>query len=229
MSDFKPVAALVLALLAGLPAAAQTAGQGTTPPAPETPAEAAPPAEATGGLSLGEAVDEEQPFGATYVAQEFGDWQMSCVKTESGADPCQLYQLLEDPQGNSIAEISMFGLPAGQEAAVGATIVTPLETLLPAQITLRVDSAQAKRYPFTFCAALGCVARVGFTADEVNAFRRGNTATMTIVPAAAPDQQVPITISLAGFTAGLAAVNEANAKADAAGSATVGGTGGAAP
>jgi hypothetical protein len=33
------------------------------------------------------------------------------------------------------------------------------------------------------------------------AFRAGNAATLKIVPALAPDQQVVLTLSLAGFTA----------------------------
>jgi invasion protein IalB len=216
--------AVILALASG--AAAQTAAPAprpaeATPPAAEAPAaEATPPAAgpaAPTDLSLGEAVPDESAVGTNYVAAVHGDWQMTCVKTELEADPCQLYQLLKDPQGNTIAEISIFGLPPGSgQAVAGATIVTPLETFLPAQVTMRVDSGQAKRYPFTFCAAMGCVARVGFTADEVAAFRRGNKATMIIVPALAPDQQVPIEISLRGFTAGLEAVNKANEAADAA-------------
>lgn len=60
---------------------------------------------------------------------------------------------------------------------------------------------QNKRYPYTFCSVVGCFARVGFTASEVTAFKRGASATLTIVPAAAPDQSVALTVSLSGFTA----------------------------
>ena len=49
------------------------------------------------------------------------------------------------------------------------------------------------------------MARVGFTTDELNQFKRGNSAALSIVPAAAPDQTVTLTISLAGFTAGFGA------------------------
>lgn len=178
----------------------------------ETPAEApveTPEAPAgLDGLSLGEEVGED--FGESYLAATHGDWEKQCVRVPDGSDPCQLVQLLQDEEGNSVAEISIFGLPSGGEAAAGATIITPLETLLTEQLTIRVDEGSARRYPFTWCAAIGCVARVGFTATEVESFRRGVEAVMTIVPAAAPDQQVNLTISLIGFTAGLEAVNAAN-------------------
>jgi invasion protein IalB len=160
------------------------------------------------GLSLGEPVADE--FGRPYVAETFDAWQMRCIRTEEGDDPCQLYQLLRDEEGNSVAEISLFGLPEGQTAAAGATIITPLETLLTAQLTMTIDAGTPRRYPFTWCSAIGCVARVGFTNEEVAAMRAGNVARLTIVPVAAPDQQVNLDVSLRGFTAGFAAVNAAN-------------------
>ena len=160
-------------------------------------------------LSLGEPAEDPE-FGMPYVAEEFRDWQMRCVRTPEGDDPCQLYQLLRDEEGNSVAEISLFGLPEGQAAAAGATIITPLETLLTAQITMAIDGGTPRRYPFTWCAAIGCVARIGLTADEITAMQRGGEARVTIVPVAAPDQPVSLRVSLLGFTAGLAAVNAAN-------------------
>ena len=112
--------------------------------------------------------------------------------------------MLQDQNGNNVAEISIFPLPEGGEAVAGATIVTPLETLLTRQITLSVDGGAAKRYPFTFCAEIGCVSRAGFVQEDVDAFRRGSEAELLIVPVAAPDQTVTLTISLSGFTAGFA-------------------------
>ena len=53
---------------------------------------------------------------------------------------------------------------------------------------------------------MGCVARVGFTAEEIAAFKAGGKATMTIVPAVAPDKTVALDMSLKGFTAGFDAV-----------------------
>lgn len=203
--------AFALALSLAAPAFAQT----TTPPA-ETPATEAPVTDqdvAKAGISMGEEVDA---VGSTYTRETHGDWQLSCVRSGTAADPCQLYQLMQDDQGNSVAEISIFNLPKGSQAVAGASIVTPLETLLTSQVTMRVDNGQAKRYPFTLCASMGCIARVGFTEAELNSFRRGNKATFVIVPAMLPDEQVEITMSLKGFTAGYEAVVAANDAADKA-------------
>jgi invasion protein IalB len=205
LSTFR--SALILGLLAAVPLAAQEA-----PPADPPPAEgAAPEAPAVpDDLSMGEPLGADG-IGSSYTEATFDAWLQRCVRTEDGADPCQLYQLLKDGEGNAVAEITMFGLPAGGEAAAGATAIVPLGTLLTEGLLLSVDQGEPKRYPFAWCSEIGCVARIGLTAAEVDAFRKGSAATMTIVPVMAPEEKVSLTISLAGFTKGLAAVDAANA------------------
>ena len=158
--------------------------------------------EAQSELSLGTPENAEPQVGQTYVAEVFTDWELRCVRTEDGNDPCQLYQLLLDPSGNAVAEFSVFTLPEGQEAAAGATVITPLETLLTAQLRLAVDSGQAKRYPYSFCTQVGCFARLGFLDAEIEEFKRGSAANVTIIAAGAPEQPVELSMSLSGFTAG---------------------------
>ncbi len=209
LHPFKP-----FILVAMLAAATTVSAQETAAPAADAATEA-PAADAPADLSMGTevanatATTEQTPVGAPYVRETFGDWALRCLKAEEGeVDPCQMYQLLNDADGNSVAEFSMFPLPNGGKAAAGATIVVPLETLLTEQLQITVDASAPRRYPYTFCNRAGCVARVGFTQDEVDQLKRGNVATMRMVPAAAPDQEVVLTISLAGFTAGYAASGE---------------------
>lgn len=217
MSNLWKILSFAAALTLG-PALSTAWAQDTTTP---TPAEDAPaeeePASPDLGLSMGQEVQTgpqtgDGGIGTSYVAAEFGDWQQRCIRTEDGSDPCQLYQLLKDAQGNAVSEMSLFPLPEGQQAAAGSTIITPLETLLTSQLTISIDGAQPKRYPFEFCAAQGCFSRIGFTEAEVLGFKRGNQGLLTIVPAAAPDRRIELTISLSGFTAGFDAVAAANAE-----------------
>ncbi len=173
------------------------------PEADETTAEEAP-AE-PGGLSMGVAVAPDgNPLGSPYVSEEHGDWDIRCIRTEEpGNDPCQLYQLLNGEDGNPVAEFALFPLPTPQgEAIAGGTIITPLETMLTQAVTLTIDGANARRYPFTFCNQTGCFARVGFSQADIDSFKRGATAAISIVPVVAPDQRINLTVSLAGFTAG---------------------------
>ena len=192
---------IAMLLSAPLPLAAQETTEGEAEAAEEAETPAVP-----GEISMGEEVLQ---IGQPYLAQEFGDWQLRCLTTpEDQVDPCQLYQLLQDANDNNVAEISMFPLPNGGRAAAGATIVVPLETLLTEQLTLSVDGGAVRRYPFTFCNTAGCVSRVGFTAEEVAQFKRGNAARIRLVPAGAPEEEVILDVSLTGFTAGYDSIEE---------------------
>ncbi|UWR28615.1 invasion associated locus B family protein [Sulfitobacter sp. W002] len=153
-------------------------------------------------LSLGEDADKDPELGKPYTKKEIGSWEMRCIKTEEEVDPCQMYQLLADGEGAPVAEVSLFRLPDGGQAKAGATVVVPLETALPAQLTLSVDGGKARRYPYAFCNPVGCYVRMGLTDADIGAFKRGKQAVLTIVPALAPDQEVKLTLSLDGFTAG---------------------------
>ncbi len=152
-------------------------------------------------LSLGEDADKDPELGKPYTKKEIGAWEMRCIKTEEEVDPCQMYQLLDDGQGSPVAEISLFRLPGSGKAEAGATIVVPLETALPQQLTIAVDGGKARRYPYAFCNPVGCYVRLGLTAADVAAFKRGKEAQIVIVPALAPDQEVKLNLSLEGFTA----------------------------
>ncbi len=168
----------------------------------DTAAEETPDAPATAdALDLGEPVGPRP--GEIYVETTHGDWDVRCITAPEGEqDRCNLYQLLTNAQDAPIAEFNLFRLPEGGQAVAGANVVVPLETLLTQQLTLSVDTGEPRRYPFSFCNSAGCVARIGLTQTEIDAFKSGSTATLRIVPAASPDEEFLLTMSLSGFTAG---------------------------
>ncbi|MHA6261910.1 invasion associated locus B family protein [Arenibacterium sp. CAU 1754] len=188
---------------------AQTETPTETEQTAETPAPAGTeaPAAQDSPLDLGQPVDKAPKLGERYSKEKFGDWDLACIRTEAETDPCSLLQVLVDDQGNAIAEVSLFRISNGSQAVAGATVVVPLETLLPAQLTIAVDSDPGKRYNYSFCNPIGCVAQIGLTEADVNAFKRGNAAKISLRPAPAPDQVVELKLSLNGFTAGYNAVD----------------------
>ncbi|WP_306467331.1 invasion associated locus B family protein [Limimaricola sp. G21655-S1] len=190
------------------PAAPEAPATPAAPAETEAPAQAESPA-APADLQAPAAPAEagtERP-GQPYVAETHGDWSLRCMRVAEGeAEPCQLYQLLEDGDGNAVAEVTVLPLAAEAQAAAGVTVVVPLETLLTEQLSLTVDSGQTARYPFSFCNRAGCVARFGLSDQQLGAFKGGRAGTLRIVPAAAPDQEVRLDMSLSGFTAGFGAV-----------------------
>lgn len=153
------------------------------------------------------ATPEATPVGETYIAETHGDWEIRCIRAEEGLpEPCQLYQLLRDSAGGPVAEFNIFDLPDDGALVAGATIVTPLDTLLTAGLGLRVDQGPWSEYPFSFCQPIGCFAQIGLTEENLGAMRRGSVANVAMVPLPAPDQIVQLEASLRGFTAGFAAL-----------------------
>ena len=153
------------------------------------------------GLALGTEVEDTPQPGDTYIRETFQDWSLRCVVVADADDLCQMYQLLSDANGSPVAEFTMFRLPEGGQAAAGATIVVPLETALAEQLAIKVDDETGRKYPYAYCNTIGCYARIGLTAEDVETYKRGAEAVLSIVPIAAPDQRVNVTLSLKGFTA----------------------------
>ena len=166
-------------------------------------------AEATDDLSLGEPVGPQ--IGDLYVRETLEDWAVRCVKAPEGeAEACTMYQLLQNDAGVAVAEANIFPLPAGGQAAAGANIVAPLETLLTEQLTIAIETRLPRRYPFAFCNRSGCVARLGFTEEEVGNLKATQVAQVSLVPAAAPTTLITLDMSLSGFTAAYNALAAAN-------------------
>lgn len=190
---------------------ADEATPSTEAPAPEAPAEDAPTEEETAA----DAIDE----GEVYIAEEFGDWDFSCVRTGTGNDPCRFTQTLENGEGGRVAQVSVVPLPDGGAVTAAAVIETPLGTLLrvprnaeelsqPGGLRIQVDEGELRVFQYTFCNSGGCVAEIGMEQDFVEAFKRGAVATITIWSADAPGQPVQLPLSLTGFTAGYERVSQ---------------------
>lgn len=166
-----------------------------------TPAANADKSTAEKGADSAAAESGEPKPGQYYAKSEHEDWTIRCIKADKGVDPCELYQLMKDEQGNSVAEVTLIPLSNGDVAA-GATVVAPLETDLIKGLSLSIDGGEARGYPFSFCAPVGCVSRMGFTAAELNALKRGGRAEIGLLPFGAdPSKPVALKLSLSGFTA----------------------------
>ena len=147
--------------------------------------------------------------GDYYYDSQYDDWSIKCIKApENLADPCQLYQQLYDSTSNPVADIHIFHLEEGSITEMGGALMTPLETLLPPGIILSIDDGPRKVYQFSFCTSSGCIARIGFTEDDIISFKKGNYAHAYIYSARNPDFEVKASLSLRGFTAAYKALKE---------------------
>lgn len=150
----------------------------------------------------------EIQLGQPYAKETFGDWEMLCIKTEEGPEPCEIGQLILDGNGNAVSDVRMFPLPPGSEAIAGATFITPLGVALQSGLLFAVDDKKPKQYPFQFCNNIGCVSRIGFTPLELQAMRKGETGIMSFRLVDNPQQPVNVGVSLKGFAAAFAALSK---------------------
>jgi len=158
-------------------------------------------------LDMGQPVNAGPELGERYSKAKHGDWDLTCINTEAEVDPCSLEQILRDDEGFAVAVMSLFRLKEGGQAVAGATMLVPLETLLTARVTISIDGGPGKQYNYSFCSSEGCIAQIGLTQADVDAYKRGNMATITIVPARSPDEVISLPMSLTGFTAGYKVVD----------------------
>ena len=140
---------------------------------------------------------------APVVAATHADWQIICSpEVEGQPQQCEMYQLLEDSNNAPIAEISIAALPLGAEFSAGATVTTPLETFLPTGMGFAIGNSEQMRVEgFRVCTVVGCVVRMGLSAEEIDQMKAGSSATIRIAPFVAINQPVDINVSLSGFTA----------------------------
>lgn len=192
---------LTMSLIAAM-AAAPVFAQSEEPAAPavEDVAEGAVIKADVPELDMGEAPAAKPTGPRTYVKDGFGDWVLQCLEVADGDDVCQMYQLLKDAGGSPVAEVNIFKIKEGARAVAGGTFIVPLETLLPKKLSVSVDGGAARLYDYSFCSQIGCYARVGLTNEDVQRLKAGAKATITLVPALAPDKKVVLDMSLSGFT-----------------------------
>ncbi|KUJ81852.1 invasion associated locus B family protein [Ruegeria profundi] len=173
-------------LISGAVSAQEAQSQGT---------ETAP---AENGLDLGTTGPR---VGEQFVRETSGDWEISCIKAQTGEDPCAMVQILNGQQGEPLAEVTIGKLPEGGAAVAWANVIVPLETLLQAQLALSIDGAPRKLYNYHHCVPVGCIAQLGFSQPEIEAMKSGSKAVVSLVPARFPDQVLQMDMSLNGFTA----------------------------
>lgn len=155
--------------------------------------------------------------GEPYVAEIFRDWQVRCIRSEQDEVPdrCEMFQLLEEENGNPVAEFRIAAaLVEDDEAVANATILTPLDTLLSPGLQIRIDDAEPAVVPYAFCRPIGCFVQLSLTADNVSQFENG-ADTQVVLFALVRDElgqmggsPVPTIASLRGFTAAFASLEE---------------------
>ena len=151
------------------------------------------------GTASAPAQEAEQPAAGKVVATH-GDWQVRCAEAQ---DVCVMSQVGRNADGQDVLEVQFRKLsgaqtPEGTAIPAAMQIVTPLGVLLPAGVRVQVDGGEQAAAPYQVCTPEGCVVRQPLTTEVLNQLKAGANAKFTLV--AVPQQEIPVNISLMGFT-----------------------------
>lgn len=148
--------------------------------------------------------------GEPYVAEVFRDWDIRCIRADvlEIPDRCEMFQLLEEDNGNPVAEFRIAASLIEDDGAIAnATILTPLDTLLSPGLQIRIDDAEPAVVPYAFCRPIGCFVQMSLTEENVAQFENG-ADTQVVLFALIRDEigqmggaPVATVASLRGFTA----------------------------
>ena len=134
--------------------------------------------------------------------KRFKDWAVACPESEDGQPTgCQAIQRLTvSESGQQVMQISVTYLPDKDEPV--AVIVLPLGMLLQPGALLTIDGEEIGRLGIQRCEPGGCIAPLVLDDKVLSKFKGGTKGQITVRNA--QGRELPIPLSLTGFTAALA-------------------------
>ncbi len=137
---------------------------------------------------------------------EFKDWVLICDHSdELNEERCFILQELRVKETNQrVVRIEVgFVAKTGQPAAL---ITLPLGISLQHGMLFQVDQGEQTRYAFTRCVPGGCIAAVPLSDAQIAALKAGSVAHLQFHDGLA--REVNLDMSLSGFTAAFASIND---------------------
>jgi invasion protein IalB len=136
----------------------------------------------------------------------FKDWKAHCNSPTGAPAYCVLVQEVAfKKSGKPILQFLIRYLP--ETKTLIGDIILPLGIYLPSGVTIQIDKGQTFEIPVEICSdgrMRGCRARFSFDDALLATVKSGGKATITFQDAR--QTPVPVPVSLAGFTAGLKAI-----------------------
>lgn len=135
--------------------------------------------------------------GASTVQETFQDWTVSCGVQE-GKKICSVSQQQVQNNGQRVMAIEV--IPSASDSKIN--LVLPFGLRLADGISYRIDNGKEARAEFNTCYPGGCVANLPLSNELVSGLKSGQNLILT-GKAFDGGQDVPLTVSLKGFSAGL--------------------------
>ncbi len=151
--------------------------------------------------TLATAQDTETPAADVEV---FDDWRVSCA--DGVADNCRVWQRVQVAYNDGLQDVMAVSI-APADTGLVVLFQVPLDVYLPADFGLRVDGTGERRVRYRNCNETGCWVLMRGDSGVLSSFRRGITAEAAL--SLVEGETVRISFSLRGFTAAMAAFEDA--------------------
>ncbi|MEX3017920.1 invasion associated locus B family protein [Gymnodinialimonas hymeniacidonis] len=141
---------------------------------------------------------------AALAVEAHEDWRVSCPGET--ADSCRVWQRVQVPYGDDLQDVMAVSV-APADGGLVVLFQVPLDVYLPADFGLRVDGTGERRVRYRNCNETGCWVLMRGDSGVLSSFRRGITAEAAL--SLVEGETVRISFSLRGFTAAMAAFEDA--------------------
>jgi invasion protein IalB len=166
------------------------------------PEQAAPPQQ--GAPQQAPAPEGAAPPDVEMTERRFEDWMVRCGRPRGQeAEVCEMQQQQIDNEDRTVMAVAVGKVPGSSD--VGLLILLPLGILLPAGVTMQIDSGAAIPLEVERCERQGCRIERLIEPDLLSRLKAGTKATV-FFEAFDPQgkrQRLGVPISLLGFTAAL--------------------------
>lgn len=156
----------------------------------------------------------------TIEKQDFDNWRLECMSVKDGKKVCQMFQRIvaENKEKKSkflvvSAKIGVMSTKAKDGTVKDVTrmlLLTPLGTLLPANMTVKLDAEKAAATPFIVCTPEGCMADIMLEGALLEKLKSGKSLQVTYKHMSG--KPVTAAVSLKGFAPALKALNDKRGK-----------------
>lgn len=135
------------------------------------------------------------------VKATHGAWDIVC--SSANPDQCLMRQFGSTADGNKVLIVRIRKLDGiktqdGKTVPGAIQITTPLGTVLPAGVQVKIDNGEPRTGVFEFCIPSGCVVRDAMSEPFLASFKAGRVAKMSF--AILRQGEMIVDISLQGFT-----------------------------
>ncbi len=136
--------------------------------------------------------------------KDYQDWRLRCeTKDEGGPERCFIMQIAKSAKDKrDVLRIGVRYPEPDKPAMVFLTL--PLGVYLPGGLLLQIDDGETVKIPVEICLPNGCHTRMALVGDLLKSLKAGRLAKLAFHDSR--QQQITVPVSLAGFTAALAAL-----------------------